>query len=915
MKAAYTVFRFTIYLVFVLSLIPSNIFGGTTGKISGKIIDSNSKEALIGVNVLIVGTTMGAATDVDGNYFILNIPPGTYQLRASLVGYNTVTVSNVRVSVDQTTKIDFQLTEQAIQINNVVVTAQKPIVQKDLTSTQQNINGKDISMLPVEDVQSVINLQAGVVNGHFRGGRIGEVKYMIDGVSVNDVYSDQSTMEASVNSIQELQVITGTFNAEYGEALSGVVNQITKIPGDHYTGSFSAYSGDYVTQRTDLFKYMGGFNPTRTYNFQGDLSGPIPVFSDLLKFFISGRYINNDGYLYGKRMFNPSDSSDFSANDPSDWHIGATGDNANVPMNYSKELTLQGKLNIKVGQGRGIILEGLYQKHNYKDYDFMYQLDPNGDYKKYQTSFLGSAKYTYVINNSAFVDLLGSYYYSDYQQYVYPLLDGSGNSVNYHAGMSVAGLHPDPRYVNPEIQNQIGGDAFYTGGTENWQFYHNTKTFTAKIDLTDQIDNTNEIKTGIEAIRHTLDYTDFQVLVDATNGYVPRLPQEGTFDFNIYKNHPYQLAAYLQDKIELEYLIVNVGLRFDYFQPDGEVLLDPNNVAALDSLQPPFPAGYFKKASAKQQISPRIGISYPISDKGALHISYGHFFQVPPFEYLYLNPNFRIPLTGNYPDFVGSVIGNADLKPQQTVMYEVGLQQQLLDDLGIDVTAYYKDIRNLLGVQIHVKNNYKKFAEYINTDYGAVTGFTISLDKRFDNNFGGSIDYTYQVAKGNASDPNDDYTKAQASPPIQPNTVLVPLNWDRRHSLNFTLTYGTPDDFIASAVGQLGTGLPYTPAYQNQRTGLENSANKPNFFNVDLYLTKYLELYGLNFSVFMKIYNLFDTANELTVFDDTGSAGYTLDETRQQAAPRGVNTIQDYFTRPDFYSAPRQIILGASVNF
>lgn len=904
-----------IFISLYLLALQDNLFAGTTGKIAGKIIDASSKEGLIGVNVLIIGTGMGAATDVDGNYFIINIPPGTYQLRASLVGYNTVTVSNVTVSVDQTTKIDFQLSEHAVEIGNVVVTAQKPIVQKDLTSTQQNVSGKNIAMLPVEDVQSVVNLQAGVVDGHFRGGRIGEVKYMIDGVSVNDIYSDQFTMQANVNSIQELQVITGTFNAEYGEALSGVVNQVTKIPGDHYAGSLSSYTGDYVTSRTGLYKYMGGFNPVRVYDFQGDLSGPLPIFPSLFKFFLSGRYINNDGYLYGKRIFNPSDSSNFSANDPKDWYINSTGDNANVPMNYSKDLTLQGKLNLKVGKGQGVIFEAMFHRQNYKDYNFLYQLDPNGDYKKYQTSILGSIKYTHVLSNAAFIDFLGSYYYSDYQQYVYPLLNGSNNPVSFHAGMSINGFHPDPRYVNPEIQNQVGGDAFYTGGTENWQFYHNSRTLNGKIALTDQINNTNEIKTGVEANLYTLNYTDFQILVDATNGYVPRLPEAGTFDFNIYKNHPKQFAAYIQDKIELSYLIVNIGVRYDYFQPDGEVLLNPNNIAVLDSLRPPFPSGLFKKASVKQQISPRIGISYPISDKGALHISYGHFFQVPPFQYLYLNPNFRIPLTGNYPDFVGDIIGNADLKPQQTVMYEIGLQQELMDNLGINVTAYYKDIRNLLGVEIFVKNNFKKFAEYINTDYGAVSGFTISLDRRLIDNFGATIDYTYQVANGNASDPNDDYTKAQASPPIQPNTVLIPLNWDRRHSLNFTLTYGQPNNFIISAVGQLGTGLPYTPSYQNQRTGLENSANKPNFFNVDLYLTKYIVLYGIDFSLFAKIYNLFDNANELTVFTDTGSAGYTLDETRPQAPPRGVNTIKDYFTRPDFYSAPRQIILGASVNF
>ncbi|MHB8852481.1 MAG: TonB-dependent receptor [Ignavibacteriaceae bacterium] len=869
---------------------------GTTGKIAGKVIDSQTKEPLIGANIVIVGTSMGAASDINGDYFIINLPPGAYQIKATAIGYAPVIINNVRVSVDQTTRLDVVMGEQAVQIKGVEVTASRPIVQKDLTSTQSNISGHDINMLPVEDVQSVINLQAGVVDGHFRGGRIGEVKYLIDGVSVNDVYSGESTMEADVNSVQELQVITGTFNAEYGEALSGVVNQITKIPEDHYSGSLSAYSGDYVTNRTSLFQYMGGLNPARTYNFQGSLSGPVPGTSKFVKFFGSGRYLNDDGYLYGKREFNPSDSSNFTANNPSQWYVGATGDNANVPMNYNKQLSLQGKLQFKVGQGKGIILEGLYQGQDYRIFDNQFLLNPDGDYTYHQKSFLGSISYTQVFSSSAFLDLLGSTYYSQYKQYVF------SNPL-------------DPRYVSPERMRDVSGNAFLTGGTQNWSFSHNTTTYTAKADFTDQINFTNEIKSGFEADIHTLNYQDFQILVDAITNYKPALPSPGSFDYNIYQSHPYQLAYYLQDKIELPYLIVNVGARFDYFEPDGQVINNPDSVSALDTYYPPFPSQYFHKASAKYQLSPRIGISYPMSDKGAVHISYGHFFEVPPFQYLYNNPNFRIPLSGDFPSLIGSTIGNADLKPQETTMYEIGLQQEIMPNLGVNVTAYYKDIRNLLGVALFVKNNFKKFAEYINTDYGSVTGLTISFDKRFSDGLGASLDYTYQVAKGNESDPNDAFNKAQASPPIEANTQLVPLAWDRRNSINFTVTAGIPDDIIGSIVGQLGTGLPYTPSYQNQRTGLENSANKPTFFNVDLYITKYLKLAGLNLSIFLKVYNLFDTANELNVYTDTGRAGYTLAETQDQSPPRGVNTIQQYFIRPDFYSAPRHVLLGASLDF
>ena len=248
-------------------------------------------------------------------------------------------------------------------------------------------------------------------------------------------------------------------------------------------------------------------------------------------------------------------------------------------------------------------------------------------------------------------------------------------------------------------------------------------------------------------------------------------------------------------------------------------------------------------------------------------------------------------------------------------MYEIGLQQELTPDLGMTITGYYKDIRNLLGVQLYIKNEFKTFAEYVNRDYGAVRGFTVSLDKRMSNGWGATMDYTFQTAFGDASDPNDAFNRAQANPPIEANKQLVPLSWDRRHSLNVTLTVGNPGDVIVSAIGRLGSGLPYTPSLQNQRTGLENSDNRPTFYNVDLYVTKYFQMSGVNLSVFLKVYNLLDTPNEIDVFGDTGRAGYTLELTRSQVAPRGVNTIADYFRRADFYSAPRQVVLGGTVGF
>jgi len=872
------------------------LMGGTTGKIAGKVLEAKTRTPLIGVNVVIVGTSLGASTDLDGNYFIINVSPGNYEVRASAIGYAPSIVSHVSVSADQTTNITFELQEQVIEEGSVEVVASRPLVQKDLTSTTANVSGDDMARLPVETVSSVINLQAGVVDGHFRGGRIGEVKYLLDGLPVNDVFSGDEALEPEVNSVQEVQVLSGTFNAEYGEALSGVVNQVTKLASEKYTGSLSVYTGDYVTSRTSLYRNIDHISPSDLQNYEGSLSGPVPGTESLIKFFLSGRYYYDDGYLYGQRVFNPSDSSNFSSNDPSQWHVGATGDGKYVPMNYQRRVSLQAKVSIDVGTSKGLILQTLYQDRQYRVYDFLFQLDPDGDYTYYDKSWLGIASYNYVFGASSFLDVNASVINSQYQQYVFenPL---------------------DPRYVDPERFTEVGGDALYTGGTQNWHFSHKTTSYTGKADFTSQVSNTHQIKIGVEFENHALHYEDFQIHDDASSDFKPALPQVGAFDYNIYDTHPYQIASYAQDKIELDYLVVNVGLRFDYFEPDGRYLNNPNNIAELDTLQPPFPDSVSTRASAKYQLSPRVGISFPITDRGAVHFSYGHFFQVPPFDYLYRNPNFRIPLTGTFPGLIGNVIGNANLQPQRTTMYEVGLQQELTPVLGMTVTAYYKDIRNLLGMQLALKDNFKLFGEYINRDYGAVKGFTVSFDKHFGDGFGGTLDYTYQTAYGNASDPNDDYNKEQASPPIEINKQLVPLDWDRRHSLNLTFTAGTPDDLIGSFVVRYGSGLPYTPSFQNERTGLENSDNRPAFFNADLYLTKYITLFDLPVSFFLKVYNVFDTPAEIDVFTDTGRAGYSLDLTRAQEAPRGVNTLQEYFARPDFYSPPRQIVIGATLQF
>jgi len=874
---------------------------GTTGKIAGRVLDAATGEPLPGANVIVVGTSFGAATDASGDYIILRVPPGIYSVKASILGYDDMQYDHVKVSVDLTTHLDFRLRETVLEVaETVTVVAERPLVQMDLTSTSSVVGAETIRQLPVERFEDVVNLQAGVIQGHFRGGRLGEVAYLIDGIPVNDVYSGRFALEVENQAIQELEVISGTFNAEYGQAMSGVVNIVTKEGGHHYTGEVSGYLGDYLSRHENIFWNIEKYNPI--YNAQASMSGPIPGLGNTLSFFASGRYYNNNGYIYGRRVFRPSDHSDFTSDDSSKWVIQSLGRQFNfsealaqqlmnsteaVSMNPNERMTGQLKLTYRLSDSDKLDYQVLWQRRHYRDYNHNFRLNPDGDYQRRQRGMDNTFVWNHVVSPRTFFSVKLSNLYTRYRQFVLE--------------------NPfDPNYVSTARLQDAGANAFRTGGMQTWQFNRSTTTNLARLDLTSQVTKTHQLKLGVEAKGHRLWLHELEV--------IPELPQRinptSAFNHNRYVRRPKELAAYLQDKMELPSMIVNAGLRFDQFWPGGAIPEDFKSPATSP----------LKKAEATSQLSPRFGIAYPITDRGVIHVSYGHFFQIPTFEFLYTNPEFDIfPLQATPsppPVSVLNTVGNAGLRPQKTVIYEIGLQQQLSEDIGLDLTAYYKDIRNLLGTEVLQTLTGIRYARYINRDYGQVKGITLAFEKRYSQGFSANIDYTFQIAKGNASDPNSVFLDQQAQPPIESNKQMVPLDWDRRHQINATVTVGDPNKMTVSLIGRLGSGLPYTPSFQELQTAVENSQRRPTVATVDLYAQKYFKLGGLRYGVFLRVYNLFDRLNELEVYTDTGRAGYSL--VRFYAGdrrPRGLNTLDEYLLRPDFYSEPRQVVVGASVEF
>lgn len=852
--------------------------GGTTGKIAGKVVDAATQEPLVGVNILVEGTKLGASTDADGLYAVINIPPGTYTVVASAIGYHPARITKVHISVDLTTTLNFTLNESSVALGEeITVVAERPMVQKDLTSSAAKVTAEQIKAYPVENVSALINLQAGVVEGHFRGGRSGEVLYLIDGIPVTDAYSGASGVTAETNAIQELEIISGTFNAEYGQALSGVVNQITKEGGGRLQADISAYTGDYLSAHTDLFPNIRRVRPQDVYNVEGTISGPLFPGAT---FFFSGRLYYNDGWLYGRRIFLPTDSSNFSSNDPSQWYVQRSGDSAYVPMNPDRRWTTQAKITFNLFGDDKLRLNVLHQENSYRRYDHRYKYNPDGTYRNFGKGTLGSLTYTKVLSTSSYIEASAAWFSNREDSYVYedPL---------------------DPRFPPYTRRLATGGSAFLTGGAEDLHLHRESRYIGGKFDIVSQLTPEHQIKAGGELKAHRLWIHNFGIRNDQSTNFKPEIVEFGRSQFAHQILRPLQIAAYAQDKMEFRDFIVNVGVRFDYFNPKAKVLLQQLRLG-----QQPVLA----VAPTESQISPRIGISYPITDRGVLHLAYGHFFQIPQFDLMYLNPAYNINATDAFQ------VGNPGLKSQRTVAYELGLQQQLSNDIKLDVTGYYKDFRNLVGTEIFDIGNGNKYSQYVNRDYGNAKGIIISLEKRHTHGFSATLDYTFQVARGNASDPNAVFLDNQTDPPRESQKQLAPLDWDRRHSLNVTATVGSLQDFTVTIIGKLGSGLPYTPALFNQRTGLLNSETRPTNVTVDLYATKYLDFFGSPVNIFIKVYNLFDTKNELDVFSDTGRATYSV-QANYEGMPRGINTIQEYYTRPDFYSAPRQVIVGLGISF
>ncbi len=981
------------------------LYAGTTGKIVGKVVDKQTGEALPGAGVIIQETGQGTATDIDGSYVILNVRPGTYTLKASYIGYRDQIVEGVEVKADLTTEVNFYLSPSALVESTVVVKSTRKLVEKTATTTERRMSSRDIENLPYTDFQAAINMQAGVTGVNIiRGGRTDEVAYYIDGMQVTSPIYGSYYSNLNTSAIQEMSLITGGFNAEYGQALSGVINVVTKEGGPKYEGSFSVRTDEILPQKDSRGETYIEFS-------QG---GPIPGLKKYLRYFISGY----GHYRDGRRAFNyqpefpivsayENGTDEFRAfvDTAEVWWYDSTVpylpryykdllDTARYWQNWyndhpymlphtgEQEYRLQGKLSILPAKNIKVLLSGFVSRDQWDSYDqnFKYRLF------RYRSSLRRQNQVTFTLNhivkNNLFYTLnLGRFY----EFYMFGIKDPDYESSRTESFMN--GLFKDYRFIpcaayNPgdpttysyyfpyyyHYNNPWGiGDQSYVRfvGEGDYRVYHAQSTITnsAKWDLTWQATKHHEFKTGFEIRAHELKFYHNSLPWDPN----PFLSYFGDSVYNarylaaLEPVKPVQGAYYIQDKMEFEGLVVNAGLRFDYVNPNYHYYINVSDIRPDSLLQIDPSTVEPIKTEPKYQISPRLGISHPITERQVLHFAYGYFFQTPPLIYFYDGTNntpIQLAQRGN------NIVGNPNLNAEKQIAYEAGVSTQIGQYSAFDVTAFYKDIYRWVGTR-EVLAAPNPFYIYVNADYGNVKGMEFTYQYSAPR-LSYRLAYTLQYAEGTASDPFESYLNSyyqfwgldpRTGQPLPVPHNTMPLSYDIRHTINAQVSYTTPKglgpagflgDITLTLIQRSHSGTPYTKRdLRGNVIGNPNGARTPWIHRTDLTVMKRVKLKGLTFRLSLEAFNIFNTKNVYSVYSATGEpdnsgaiAGlreqmFGVDTFRigdigynplrdingdgmltpHEMYESYIKALKDFEYDPDNFGAPRAIRFGIALEF
>jgi len=894
--------------IIMFLLIPISLKAAETGKIAGIVLEKSSGEALIGASVYIKATwqndeeieidiPQGAAADEDGYYFILNVRPGLYTLVCSFVGYKDNIIIKVPVYIDKTTEIYFDMLPELLETEAVVVTAYQPNkVEKDLTATKQTYNIAEVEQIAgVVDIADIIELQADVVDNHFRGGREGESLYLISGGSINNPLNSSKSFDPMVAALQEVEVFTSGFSAEFGNAQSGVINMVPKVGGEKWTSRID-YSLDLPHDQ------LWGGNPYSIENmpFFSKLSNPEEWLKTYIEdeqekqlirywtdFIPEASHYNNISDPDLRLQIMRKDSLRAAQIAAYNWRQMAryVGMDYTGITPYRIDITTGGplsnklKLFVAVSQSEKNAVVPTTQPDLKRQWmnNLSYQLNPKDKILfsyHYSYSFKNTVggptnwfdtvihnvktikndqqfgiKWNHVFNPSSYMDVAVRLLSTD-QDKRPDFLEGDRFISNAFNGNSTNNTYAG-RYDNTPTGHRASNLSTSRG-------FEKTKTYSFDGSYVRQLNKSNLLKAGFQF--HTYD-------IDVNQQF--NLTSPGEHTYIKYTVKPYEGAFYIQNKMEFEDFIANIGLRYDFYN------FNYNYYSNLYTplFNPYFPdegqardADYARKEKTDVfgRLQPRLGISFPVSEDMVFHLNYGTFIQRPGFDYI-----LRTKLTSR-----GEIneIGNARLKPEKTSAWDIGIVHALPLGFRLDISAYFKDVNDLTEQAVYVNSGNEAYINYINRDYANIKGFHVNLE-RVSNILNFYIRYNYQTAKGKASSPGGALVTLYETPLGDGTTVDLPdprdiyMDYDRTHRFVantrwHTSSDGGPEIFeikpftnvSVSATFKYQSGRPYTD--DEKLLGLVLNKRMPAFYDLKIRIQKTFRVGGYSFTPYLEGFNI-----------------------------------------------------------